>query len=293
MPDALRAPSALSLLRTVAEVRRWRRSISDLAFVPTMGALHEGHLSLVDAARRAAPAVCVSIFVNPTQFGPHEDFAGYPRDEAGDTALLRARGVDAVFMPSVGEMYPPGEETRVQVGPLAARLEGAARPGHFEGVCTVLAKLFLIVRPTVAYFGQKDFQQLRVIQTMTRDLRFPVEIRPCPTVREPDGLALSSRNRYLSPNERRAATVLSRGLFAARDAFAAGERRGAALRRLVEEVLATELLCRTEYVSAADPRTLEEREGEAEALVVSLAARFGKARLIDNVLLGMRLEELA
>lgn len=283
----------MHVLRTVDEFRAWRRAVGELAFLPTMGALHEGHLSLVDAARRAAPAVCVSIFVNPTQFGPHEDFAAYPRDETGDLALLRARGVDAVFLPPVEEMYPPGEETRVRVGPIAARLEGAARPGHFEGVCTVVAKLFLIVRPTVALFGQKDFQQLRVIRTMTRDLRLPVEIRPCPTVREADGLALSSRNRYLSPEERRAATVLSRGLFAARDAFAAGERRGAALRRLVEEVLATEPLCRTEYVSAADPRTLEELEGEAPAMVISLAARFGEARLIDNVLLGMRLEELA
>jgi pantoate--beta-alanine ligase len=281
-----------TVLRTVAAVRAWRQDIGDVAFVPTMGALHEGHLSLVDAAHRAASRVCASIFVNPMQFGPREDFAAYPRDEEGDVRRLTKREVDAVFIPSVEEMYPAGDQTRVRVGVLSERLEGHARPGHFEGVATVVAKLFLIVQPTVALFGQKDFQQLRVIQRMARDLRFAVRILGCPTVREPDGLALSSRNRYLSAEERTAATALSRGLFAAQAAFRRGERDARELRRIVEGVLEREPLCHTEYVSAADPVTLEELQGVADRVVLSLAARFGKARLIDNVLLGMRVEEL-
>ena len=257
-----------------------------------MGALHEGHLSLVDAARDLAPAVVVSIFVNPTQFGPKEDFAAYPRDEQADLRLLTSRGVDAVFAPSVDEMYPPADDTRVRPGAIAAPLEGKARPGHFEGVATVVAKLFGIVGPTVALFGQKDFQQLRVIQTMTRAFRLPVRVVGCPIVREADGLALSSRNRYLSADERRAATVLSRGLFKAQAAFRRGTRDADTLRNTVAMELAAEPLCRTDYVSVADPRTLAELDGRADRAVVSLAARFGKARLIDNVLLGMTLEEL-
>lgn len=279
------------VLRTVAEVRAWRGS-GDVALVPTMGALHEGHLSLVDAAKRLVPRVVASIFVNPTQFAPNEDFAAYPRDEAGDVRLLDARGVEAAFVPSVEEMYPEDEQTRLRIGEIAAPLEGARRPGHFDGVATVVAKLFLVTEPTVALFGQKDFQQLRVLQTMTRDLHFPVRVVGCPIVREPDGLAMSSRNRYLSPAERRAATVLSRGLFAARDAFEHGERDATTLRRTVEETLATEPLCRTDYVSVADPLTLTELDRRADRAVISLAARFGKTRLIDNVLLGMCLDEL-
>ncbi len=287
------APRVISILRTAAEVRTWRRDVGDVSFVPTMGALHEGHLSLVDAAHREAPRVATSIFVNPTQFAPYDDFAAYPRDEEGDVAALSSREVDAVFIPSVEEMYPQGEQTRVRVGAIAEMLEGKARPGHFEGVATVVAKLFLIVQPTVALFGQKDFQQLRVIQTMTRDLRFAVRVAGCPIVREPDGLAKSSRNRYLRAEERSGATVLSRGLFAAQTAFRRGERDALALRRRVEHELRGEPLCQTEYVSAADPITLRELDGAADRVVVSLAARFGRARLIDNVLLGMRLEELA
>ncbi len=282
----------MRVLRTVADVRAWRRSVKEVGLVPTMGALHDGHLSLVDTARRGTRAVVVSIFVNPTQFGPHEDFAAYPRDEARDAALLEARAVDAVFAPPVPEMYPPGDETRVRPGKIASGLEGAARPGHFEGVCTVVAKLFAIVQPDVAYFGQKDFQQLRVMQTMTRDLRLPVRIQPCPTVRDADGLAVSSRNRYLDAEERLAATALSRGLFAAEAEFARGERRAATLGRRVEDTVKEERRCRIEYVSAADPWTLAQVEGEADAIVLSLAARVGKARLIDNVLLGVSLEEL-
>ena len=283
----------MEVLRRIEEVRRWRGRVRSVALVPTMGALHGGHLALIDAARTAGSAVCVSIFVNPTQFGPTEDFAAYPRDEERDLALLREREVDAAFVPSVDEMYPPGDATRVSVGPMAQVLEGAARPGHLEGVATVVTKLFHIVEPTVAFFGQKDFQQLRVIQTLARDLRMPVAIRGHPIVREGDGLALSSRNRYLSGEERRAATVIPRALFAARDAFANGERNASKLRRTVEERLRGEPLCLSEYVSAADPRTLAELDGKADAIVLSLAARFGKARLIDNVLLGMRLEDLA
>lgn len=273
-------------------MRAWRRERGDIALVPTMGALHEGHLSLVEAAGREAPSVVASIFVNPAQFAPHEDFAAYPRDEAGDLRLLASRGVDAVFAPSVDEMYPPGDDTRVRPGAIAMPLEGKARPGHFEGVATIVTKLFGIVAPSVALFGQKDFQQLRVLQALTRDLRLDVRIVGCPIVRETDGLALSSRNRSLSPEERRAATVLSRGLFKAQAAFRRGERDAAALRRVVEADLATEPLAKTDYVSAADPLTLAELDGRADRVVISLAARFGKTRLIDNVLLGMRLEEL-
>ncbi len=281
-----------SVLRTVADARAWRKGVGELAFVATMGALHAGHLSLVEAAHRAARWVAASIFVNPTQFGPDEDLARYPRDEERDLRLLASREVDAAFVPSVEEMYPAGEQTRVRVGAIADALEGRARQGHFEGVATVVAKLFLIVEPTVALFGQKDFQQLRVIQTLARDLRFPVRVVGSPIVRETDGLAMSSRNRYLSPEERMAATVLSRGLFKAQAAHRHGERDAGALRRIVEDELGTEPRCRTEYVSAADPITLRELDGRAERAVVSLAARLGKARLIDNVLLGMRLEEL-
>ena len=281
-----------TILRTIAEVRRWRTDVGEVAFVPTMGALHEGHLSLVDAAHREAPWVAASVFVNPAQFGPHEDFAAYPRDEEGDVRRLSSREVDAAFIPSVEEIYPPGEQTRVRVGAIAERLEGNARPGHFEGVATVVAKLFLIVQPSVALFGQKDFQQLRVVQTMARELRFPVRVIGCPIVREREGLARSSRNRHLSADEREAATVLSRALFAAQRSFERGERDAARLRRIVADELRTEPLCETEYVSAADPLTLGELDGPAERAVLSLAARFGEARLIDNVLLGMRLEEL-
>ncbi len=263
-----------------------------MALVPTMGALHEGHLSLVEAARREAAAVCVSIFVNPTQFGPADDYAAYPRDEKADLALLEKHAVDAAFVPAAAEMYPPGDDAGVRPGKVARPLEGAARPGHFEGVATVVTKLFAMVSPEVALFGQKDFQQLRVIQTLVRELGLPVRIVACPTVREDDGLALSSRNRYLSREERVAATVLSRGLFAARDLYLRGERDASRLRTAVEDVLRRDRLVRNEYVSAADPLTLEEIAGSAERVVLSLAARVGKARLIDNVLLGMRLEEL-
>jgi len=283
---------AIEVLRTVREIREWRAGAGEVGLVPTMGALHQGHLALVERAVRESERVIASIFVNPTQFGPSEDFRAYPRDEAKDLALLERSGCAAAFVPSVDEMYPAGDDTRVVPGDVAARLEGAARPGHFTGVCTVVAKLFEMVRPARAYFGQKDFQQLRVIQTMARGLAMDVRIVPCPIVRDADGLALSSRNAYLSADERRSALALSRGLLTARESWKRGEREAAALRDIVERELVRDSLA-AEYVSVADPATLRELEGRAGRAVVSLACRVGRARLIDNVLVGMTLEELA
>jgi len=275
----------------VADVRAWRAGASRVGFVPTMGALHAGHTSLVERAVRETDAAIVSIFVNPTQFGPNEDFAAYPRKEAEDVALLESHGCAAAFLPPVAEIYPPGDATRVTPGPIAARLEGAARPGHFVGVATVVAKLLAIVRPDIAFFGQKDFQQLRVLQTTARDLRLGVDVVGCPTVREPDGLAMSSRNAYLTPEQRRAAVALSRGLFAARELWEQGVREPDRLCDAVRRH-AGGLGISLEYVSAADPITLVELEAPADSAVISLAARVGKARLIDNVLLGMDLADL-
>jgi pantoate--beta-alanine ligase len=235
----------------------------------------------------------VSIFVNPTQFGPSEDFTKYPRQESKDLAMLEQAGVAAAFVPSVDEIYPKGDRMRVEPGAIAEPLEGAARPGHFVGVATVVAKLFEIVRPDVAYFGQKDFQQLRVLQTMARE-RYPaIKVVGCPIVREEDGLAMSSRNAYLAPEERTAARVLSRGLFTARSAWSRGERHPERLRVRVSEVIETEPLVTLEYISVADPLTLAELKLPANRAVISLAARVGKARLIDNVLLGMDVSELS
>jgi pantoate--beta-alanine ligase len=257
-----------------------------------MGALHAGHISLMERAVRESDAAIASIFVNPTQFGPNEDFARYPRREAEDAAMLEAAGVAAVFVPSVEEMYPAGAKATIEPGPIAAPLEGRARPGHFAGVVTVVDRLFEIVKPDVSFFGQKDFQQLRVIQ-VTLGPRHPrVRIVGCPTVREPDGLAMSSRNAYLSPEERTRALVLSRGLFAARRLWERGERDADHLRDAVRRHVVPARVA-LEYVSAADPITLEELRTPAERAVISLAARVGKARLIDNVLLGMDVNELS
>jgi len=281
----------LKVLRTVADVRAWRAGARQVAFVPTMGALHAGHMSLVERAVRESDAAIASIFVNPTQFGPNEDFAAYPRNEAEDLALLEKHGCAAAFVPPVAEIYPPGDATRVTPGPVAAPLEGAARPGHFVGVATVVAKLLAIVRPDTAFFGQKDFQQLRVLQMTARDLRLGADIVGCPTVREPDGLALSSRNAYLTPEQRRDAVALSRGLFAARELWEQGAREPDRLRDAVRQHTGAPAIA-LEYVSAADPITLAELNTRAESAVISLAARVGKARLIDNVLLGMDLADL-
>ena len=256
-----------------------------------MGALHDGHLSLVQRAVRESERAIASIFVNPMQFGPNEDYRAYPRDETKDLALLERAGCAAAYVPSVEQMYPAGDDTRIVPGDIAARLEGAARPGHFTGVCTVVTKLFEMVRPARAYFGQKDFQQLRVVQTMARHLAMDVDVVPCPIVRADDGLALSSRNAYLSEAERASALALSRGLFAARDLWQRGEHDAAVLRRAVESAVSA--AGRPEYVSVADPGTLREIAGRTDRAVISLACRVGRARLIDNILLGMTLDELA
>lgn len=285
--------AGIRVLRTVGELRAWRASVpGEVGLVPTMGALHDGHLALARRAGRENERAVASIFVNPTQFGPDEDYAAYPRDEERDLDLLARAGCAAAFIPSLEEMYPPGGDTRVVPGDVSARLEGAARPGHFTGVCTVVAKLFGMVAPARAYFGQKDFQQLRVVQALVRDLAMDVRIVPCPTVRAPDGLALSSRNAYLSGDERRSALALSRGLHIAEAEWQRGERDARRLREWVaSRVDAAGLV--PEYVSAADPVTLREIEGRAERAVISLACRVGRARLIDNTLLGMTPAELA
>ncbi|HEX8958717.1 MAG TPA: pantoate--beta-alanine ligase [Solirubrobacterales bacterium] len=277
----------MRVIETVAEMHEARSGLAgSVGLVPTMGFLHEGHLSLVRASRAENARTVVSIFVNPTQFGPSEDFATYPRDVERDLSLLRAEGVDLVYAPTVAEMYPAGYSTYVEVGGVTERLEGAARPGHFRGVATVVAKLFAAVQPTRAYFGQKDAQQCAVIRKMVADLSFALEVRVMPTVREADGLALSSRNVYLRPDERVAALSLSRGLFAARDAWASGERDAEKLRGTVRAAIAAEPLVRLEYASVADAATLEEAATVDRPALISLAARVGRTRLIDNVVLG-------
>lgn len=254
--------------------------------VPTMGYLHEGHLSLVRRAAAECAAVGVSIFVNPTQFGPQEDLEAYPRDLERDLALLRHEGVAVVWTPQAVSMYGPDFQTWVEVEQLARRLEGEFRPGHFRGVTTVVSKLFHAFMPQRAYFGQKDAQQALVIQRMVQDLDFPLQVVVCPTVREADGLAMSSRNAYLNPTQRAAASVLYRALHSAVEAFEGGERRADRLRQQMSEVLATEPLAAPQYVSVADPQTLQEIEGEVEAAVLSMAVYLGETRLIDNMLIG-------
>ncbi|MDE3095333.1 MAG: pantoate--beta-alanine ligase [Chloroflexota bacterium] len=277
----------MRVFRTVAEVRSWRRQLAgDLGLVPTMGYLHEGHLSLVRAARAADAHVAVSIFVNPTQFAPGEDLARYPRDEARDLALLEAERADAVFAPSVAEMYPPGYSTWVEVEGLTARLEGASRPAHFRGVTTVVAKLLEIVRPRRAYFGQKDAQQLAVVRRMVRDLDIDVEIVGLPIVREADGLALSSRNVYLQGDDRQAALVLSHALALARRMSDDGVRDANAIRAEMEALIRAEPRASVDYVSIADPDTLDELETIDRPALASLAVRIGGTRLIDNSILG-------
>jgi pantoate--beta-alanine ligase len=277
----------LEVLRSIADFRRARGAVSgSLGFVPTMGYLHEGHLSLVRAAREANDHVAASIFVNPTQFGPNEDLARYPRDEERDLGLLRDAGVGLVFMPEAAEMYPEGAATTVDPGPVAEVLEGKFRPGHFRGVATVVLKLFEVVRPTRAYFGRKDAQQLVVIRRMVRDLNLCVEIVPMPTVREPDGLAMSSRNVYLSPSERQQALCLHRSLTLAQEMWTRGVRDADAYRSRMREVIEAEPAASIDYVSVANPETLAELERIQGPALVSLAVRIGKTRLIDNVTLG-------
>lgn len=260
---------------------------SPLGFVPTMGYLHEGHLSLVRAAKSACASVVVSIFVNSTQFGENEDLNGYPRDLPHDLRLLDSEGVDLVWTPTNEIMYPAGFQTWVNVEEITNPLEGVHRPGHFRGVTTVVTKLFNAVQPQIAYFGQKDAQQAAVIRQMTRDLNFPTEIVVCPTVREPDGLAMSSRNTYLTPDKRRAATVLYRSLISAQESYHAGERDADHLRAIMTDTINSEALARLEYVSCADFDTLKELYGPIEnGALLSMAVYIGKSRLIDNIILG-------
>jgi pantoate--beta-alanine ligase len=282
----------MQLLREPQDFRRAcdeaRARGQRVGLVPTMGALHAGHVALVTEALRHASFVVVSIFVNPTQFGPNEDFARYPRTLEADAAKCAAAGASAVFAPAPEAMYPPGDETRVRVGATAGPLCGAHRPGHFEGVATVVAKLFALTGPSVAVFGRKDYQQLRVITRMTTDLFLPVELVGLPTLREPDGLAMSSRNAYLSPEQRAAALAIPRGLSRASAAFQRGERDAGALAALAREEVAR-VATSIDYVDVADPETVRvlgagERTGERALL--ALAIRLGGARLIDNVVLG-------
>ena len=257
-----------------------------VGLVPTMGYLHEGHLSLVRRAREECEHVVVSIFVNPTQFSPGEDLEKYPRDLERDLKLMEPFSPDLVWIPTAEIMYPPEYQTWVEVEEVTDPLEGAMRPGHFKGVTTIVAKLFNAVQPQKAYFGQKDAQQVAVIRQMTRDLNFPIEIVVCPIVREPDGLAMSSRNVYLDSDQRKAASVLFRALSAAKDVYDKGERDAGMLRQIMTEVLATEALVQVQYVSCADYDTLEELEIIKGKALLSMAVFLGKTRLIDNFVLG-------
>jgi pantoate--beta-alanine ligase len=278
----------MEVITTAAAMTARRRALTGtVGLVPTMGYLHEGHLSLVRRARAENDIVIATVFVNPSQFGPHEDLATYPRDLPRDLALLEAEKTDIVFAPATpAEMYPPGYQTWIDLTDLPTKLEGARRPGHFRGVATIVAKLFNLTRPHRAYFGQKDAQQCAVIRRLVADLNFDLEVVVCPTVREPDGLAMSSRNAYLSPEERVRAAVLYRALQAAAAALAAGERDAEALRQVMGQVLAAEPLAQVDYVSIADPETLDELSGELRGpALASLAVRIGRARLIDNLLL--------
>lgn len=277
----------MNIVSSLADLRTARLSLDGkVGLVPTMGYLHEGHLSLVRQARAENQHVIVTIFVNPTQFGPSEDLSKYPRDLERDLNLLRPLGVDVVWTPSAEVMYPPGYQTWVEVEALTKGLEGAMRPGHFRGVTTVVAKLFNATQPDKAYFGQKDAQQAAVIRRMAVDLNFPLEVIICPTTREGDGLAMSSRNKYLSEAERRAATVLFRALTAAKELYESGERDGEKIRSKMKEVLSSEPLAQVQYVSCADYDTLEELEAVKGKALLSMAVFFGKTRLIDNFVLG-------
>jgi pantoate--beta-alanine ligase len=278
----------MKVVTPLTELRQIRADMLEPhGLVPTMGFLHDGHLSLVRRAKQECASVGVSIFVNPTQFAPTEDLAAYPRDLERDLSLLESEGVDVVWTPTADEMYPPGFQTWVTVEDLTKPLEGSMRPEHFRGVTTVVAKLFLAFQPQRAYFGQKDAQQALVVQRMVRDLNFPLDVVVCPIVREPDGLAMSSRNTYLDPEQRQAATALSRSLQAAMEAYEGGERDAEALRQVVYKVLEGEPLARVQYVSLADPETLQELTGPIQTGLVSMAVYVGQTRLIDNILLGM------
>jgi pantoate--beta-alanine ligase len=275
----------MQIARTIAEMKALRmKSLGSVGFVPTMGYLHDGHLALVKQARAENSVVVASIFVNPTQFGPTEDFKSYPRDTERDLAMLEKERADIVFMPSAEEMYPERFSSWVEVEKVTDRLEGSCRPGHFKGVATVVSKLFNIVEPTRAYFGQKDGQQALVIKKMAADLDMNLEVIVAPTVRESDGLAMSSRNVYLNPQERQAATVLFKALTLAQNLWEKGEKNAETIRHEMTSLINKEPLAKIEYVSIADAHTLEELSEVDRPALASLAVRIGKTRLIDNVL---------
>jgi len=285
--SGVRGAVTTRVVRTRAELREALASAPrPIGVVPTMGWLHAGHRSLMRRARESDATSVVTIFVNPRQFGDPKDLEQYPRNEARDVAICEDEGVDLVFAPSVEEVYPPGFDTTVRVGAITKPLEGGARPGHFDGVATVVAILFDLVGADHAYFGQKDAQQVLVVRQMARDLAIGTEVIACPTVREADGLALSSRNVHLSPKERAAAPVLHRALLAAREAWEGGERSGDALRARMRDALASEPLAEPDYVSVADAHTLQELDRLDRPALLSLAVRFGSTRLIDNEPLG-------
>jgi pantoate--beta-alanine ligase len=275
----------MKIVKTIQEMRKlWAAISGTVGFIPTMGYLHEGHISLIELAKKENDYVVVSIFVNPKQFGPDEDFKSYPRNEKSDVTLLEKAGVDVLFFPDANEMYPGGFATYVSVEKLSDILEGAKRPGHFTGVTTVLTKLFNIIQPTVAYFGQKDAQQVFIVKKMVSDLAFPVSIIVGETVREKDGLAKSSRNVYLNKNERKQAAILFQSLQKAQDMFQKGEKDTMKLKRAMEELIKTKD-SKIDYISVADPETLEEEISSKKGSIVSLAVYFGKTRLIDNIIL--------
>ncbi len=279
----------MQILRTIAEMksvcRQMQRTGKTLGFVPTMGALHEGHLSLVRASKARCDATAVSIFVNPLQFGPSEDLATYPRTLERDSKLLDELGVDLLFVPAAEEMYPAGATTYVLVEELSDKLDGASRPGHFRGVATVVAKLFAIIRPDFAFFGQKDAAQVAVLRKMASDLNLDVELVVCPIVRDADGLALSSRNAYLNPEQRQQALVLHRSLMTVKAAAAAGERDTARLIEIGKQVVAAEPAARLDYFAIVNPETLDPVADISRGALVAVAAFIGTTRLIDNILL--------
>ena len=292
MDDGRRVSALMRRIQTVHAMRSWSRGLQregvTIGLVPTMGALHEGHRSLIRAARLACDASAVSIFVNPLQFGPLEDFDRYPRSLAQDLSLCQSAGVDAVFVPRAQEMYPPDFETAVSVQRLTRRYEGLSRPGHFGGVTTVVMKLLNIVRPDKAFFGQKDYQQTVVVEQLVKDLNLDTEIVVRPTVRETDGLALSSRNRHLSPEERKAATVLYRALSDGRELIRAGERSVKKVEAAMTRLIWAEPLARLDYLAVADPITLDEVRSVRGRVVLLLAVWIGKSRLIDNLIVTAR-----
>jgi pantoate--beta-alanine ligase len=273
----------MKVLHTISEMRAERASLGQLALVPTMGALHAGHMSLIEVARSKAPHVAVSIFVNPTQFGPREDFTKYPRPIVADLQKCEAAGVAVVFNPSEAEMYPgEGVDTIIDFPQLTNVLEGKHRPGHFRGVCLIVAKLFNIIQPNIACFGQKDFQQLRVLNAMVESLNWPIEMVACPTLRDPDGMAMSSRNQYLSAQDRQRGLAISKALFAARDLVATGVKQASRLTTAMQHMLLAQHLL-IDYIASVDPLTLKPVEIMTGPTVLAIAARVGTTRLIDNI----------